>query len=69
MIVYLSNNFLARDFYWYISRLFLIAFAGSYTGKQLLNRIEQTNFRKIALTFVLLIGMITLTGFVRQIIR
>ena len=44
MIIYLRNNYLTADFYWYIPGLFLVAFAGSYTGKFVLNKIEQKKF-------------------------
>ena len=67
MIVYLWNGFLATDFYWYIPGLLLVAFAGSYVGKVVLNRIEQEKFRKIVLLLVFLIGAITLVGYVRQL--
>jgi len=69
MIVYLGNNFLGRDSYWYVPGLFVIAFAGSYAGKVLLSRIEQKNFRRIALGFVLFVGLITLGRFLQQITR
>ena len=69
MIVYLKNNFLGGDFYWYVPGLFLIAFVGSYTGKLLLDRIEQKTFRKIALAFVFFIGLVTLGRFLQQITR
>jgi len=49
--------------------LFLVAFAGSYTGKFVLNKIEQKSFRKIVLALVFLIGVTTLGRFVQQITR
>ena len=69
MIIYLRNNYLTADFYWYIPGLFLVAFAGSYTGKFVLNKIEQKSFRKIVLALVFLIGVTTLGRFVQQITR
>jgi len=69
MIIYLRANFLQPNFYWYVPGLFFAAFAGSYLGKLLLNRIEQKTFRKIALAFVLLIGVITLGQFVHEFVR
>lgn len=69
MIIYLENSFLRRDFYWYVPGLLLIAFVGSYTGKMLLGGIEQKTFRKIALVFVLLIGLVTVGRFLQQITR
>ena len=69
MIIYLKNNFLDGDYYWYVPGLFLIAFAGSYAGKLLLGRIEQKTFRRIALAFVFFIGLLTLSRFLQQITR
>jgi len=67
MIVYLRSGFLTAESFWLIPALFAIAFAGSYTGKLLLNKIEQKSFRKIVLVLVLLIGLTTLYEFVRHI--
>jgi uncharacterized protein len=69
MIIYLRNNYLTADFYWYIPGLFLVAFAGSYAGKFVLNNIEQKGFRRIVLSLVFLIGVMTLGRFFQQIIR
>jgi uncharacterized protein len=69
MIIYLRSNYLTPDFYWYIPGLLLVAFAGSFIGKLVLNRIEQKSFRKIVLALVFLIGVATLGRFFQQIIR
>lgn len=69
MIVYLHSNYLTPTFYWYIPGLLLVAFAGSFVGKLMLNRIEQKSFRKIVLALVFLIGAATLGKFFQQIIR
>ena len=45
MIVYLRSGFLAAESYWFILLLLVVAFAGSYTGKLLLNKIQQKSFR------------------------
>src|SRR5437762_974024 len=66
MIVYLRNGFLGAEAFWFVPALFAIAWVGSYTGKLLLNKIEQKSFRKIVLVLVLLIGLITLNEFVRH---
>src|SRR5437762_13495171 len=60
MIVYLRNGFLAAESYWFIPALLVVALAGSYVGKLLLNKIPQKNFRRIVLVLVLLIGLTTL---------
>jgi uncharacterized membrane protein YfcA len=66
MIVYLRNGFLPAESYWFVPALLVVAFGGSYTGKLLLNKIEQKSFRRIVLVLVLLIGLTTLGGFVRH---
>ena len=66
MIVYLRNGFLAAESFWLVPALLVVAFAGSYGGKLLLNKIEQKSFRKIVLVLVLLIGLTTLGGFIRH---
>jgi hypothetical protein len=44
MIVYLRGGYLTRDLYWFVPGLLVVAFAGSYVGKVLLNRIQQKSF-------------------------
>jgi uncharacterized membrane protein YfcA len=68
MIVYLRNGFLAAESFWFVPALLVVAFAGSYSGKLLLNKIEQKSFRRIVLLLVLLIGLTTLGEFVRHFI-
>lgn len=68
MIVYLRHNYLTPEFYWYIPGLLLIAFAGSYGGKLVLNRIEQGSFRKIVLVLIFLIGLMTLERFFQHFV-
>ena len=64
MIVRLRSGFLAAESFWFVPALLAIAFAGSYAGKLLLNKIQQKTFRKIVLVLLLLIGLTTLGGFV-----
>jgi uncharacterized protein len=67
MIVYLRNGFLAAESYWLIPLLLVVAFAGSFTGKFLLNKIPQKSFRRIVLVLVLLIGVISLGRFIGEL--
>jgi uncharacterized membrane protein YfcA len=69
MIVYLRSNYLTPEFYWFIPGLLLVAFAGSYIGKLVLNKIEQESFRKIVLLLIFAIGATTLGRFVEQLVR
>lgn len=54
--VYLSQGFLTDQYYWYLPVLFVLAFAGSFTGKQIVKRFPQKTFRKIVLVAILLSG-------------
>ena len=42
--------------WWYVPGLFAIAFAGSFAGKKILNKVSQENFKGIVLLFVLITG-------------
>ena len=55
--VYLRQGFLDRQYYVYVPILFVIAFAGSFMGKEIVQRIKQKQFRKLVLAAVLLIGL------------
>jgi len=54
--VYLNEGFLQRQYYWYLPVLFILAFAGSFTGKQIVKRFPYAVFRKIVLIAILLVG-------------
>jgi uncharacterized membrane protein YfcA len=58
--IYLANNLLEPQYYYYIPPLIIIGILGSYTGKRIVNRIPQNKFKKmvliaIAITSLLLI--------------
>lgn len=55
--VYFAQGFLSNQFYWYIPFLFIIAFAGSFVGKQIVKRIPQKQFRKVVLAAIFIIGI------------
>ncbi len=55
--IYLSQGFLESRFYWYIPLLFIIAFAGSFLGKQIVKHFAYKVFRKIVLVAIFLIGL------------
>ncbi len=69
MIIYVRNGYLAPNSTGYIVGLLAIAFIGSYLGKLALAHINQKHFRKIVLSFVLLIGLITLGQAIGEIVR
>lgn len=55
--VYFTEGFLSSRFYWYIPILFIIALTGSFTGKQIVNKIPQKQFRKVVLIAILSLGI------------
>jgi|SRR3989344_2050791 len=54
--VYLAGGFLQEQYYAAIPLLFIIALAGSFTGRKIVGRIDQKTFRKLVLAAVLLAG-------------
>jgi uncharacterized protein len=55
--IYLHQNFLESEYYWYLPILFVVAIAGSFTGKQIVKRIDQKKFKKIVLIAIFIIGV------------
>lgn len=55
--IYFAGGFLSQEFYWYIPVLFLVAFFGSFIGKQIVNKIPQRKFRKVVLIAILSLGI------------
>lgn len=55
--VYLSQGFLGSEYYWYLPALFILALAGSFTGKQIVKRFPYKVFRKVVLIAILLVGI------------
>jgi len=55
--IYFGSGFLNKEFYFYIPLLFLVAIAGSYTGKKIADKIPQKNFRKFVLAMLALISL------------
>jgi len=54
--VYFAEGFLNNRYYWYIPFLFVIALAGSFTGKQIVKQVPQKTFRKIVLGAIFIVG-------------
>ena len=55
--LYISEGFLKSEYYLYIPILFVIALGGSFTGKGIVSKIPQKQFRKLVLVAILLIGI------------
>jgi uncharacterized membrane protein YfcA len=52
--VYISQGFLPEQYYWYIPILIGIAISGSYIGKKIVSRIDNTIFRRIVSIAIIL---------------
>lgn len=57
-VIYLSNGYLEKEYYTTIPFLLAVAILGSYSGKLILNHISGAQFKKIVLSFILIIGII-----------
>lgn len=55
--VYISQGFLAEQYYYYIPVLFAMAIGGSYVGRKIVGRINQELFRKIVLIAIILVSL------------
>lgn len=60
LVVYAAKGYLSLQTLWLIPLLVVIAFAGSYIGKIILQRISQNHFRNISLWLILLTGIVSL---------
>lgn len=59
-IVYLIQGYMKWNFLYYIPFLIIIAYAGSYIGKRILNKLSQDYFRKASLILILITGLVSL---------
>lgn len=55
--VYVYNGYLQADYYYYIPLLLVVAVAGSWIGKKMLEKVSQRNFRRIVLVLLFAIGV------------
>jgi len=55
--IYFESGFLESQFYFYLPLLFVIAIAGSFTGKKIVDRIPQSSFRKFVLYIIAIISL------------
>lgn len=64
--VYLYNGYIHKHDLIYVPFLIIIGLVGTTIGKKMLNHIPQDKFRRISLGLILIIGLITLIGVVRN---
>ncbi|MGG6229679.1 sulfite exporter TauE/SafE family protein [Tenacibaculum sp. SDUM215027] len=62
--VYYNNGYIHNHDLKYVPFLFVIGLVGSYIGKKVLAYIPQSKFRKLSLSFILLIGIVTIVQLV-----
>ena len=54
--IYLSGGYLNKDLYWFVPLIFIVAIAGSFTGKKIVDKIPQNFFRKVVLAGIFIVG-------------
>ncbi|MBL7665021.1 MAG: sulfite exporter TauE/SafE family protein [Bacteriovoracaceae bacterium] len=69
--IYLYNGYLNPSYYWYIPVLMLLAYAGVFVGKRLLDLIPQNIFRAMVLCLIMGVGLTMIYNFLigNQIIK
>lgn len=63
---YLKDGLLSGSYYWMLPVLFVLAIAGSYSGKRLVKKIPQRVFSKIVLGCLVLAGTVFIAGYFRN---
>lgn len=58
--VYYANGYIDREVLLYIPFLVVVGWVGTYIGKRILHHIPQDRFKRISLSLILLIGLVTL---------
>tara|TARA_Y100000385_G_scaffold282879_1_gene338060 strand:+ start:2072 stop:2809 length:738 start_codon:yes stop_codon:yes gene_type:complete len=62
-VVYYFNGYIHSHDMIYVPFLIVIGWIGTYTGKLILNHIPQERFKRLALTLILVIGIMTILKF------
>lgn len=55
--VYIKDGYLNNNLYWLIPFIFIVAIAGSFVGKKIVDRIPQNFFRRIVLSAIFIVGI------------
>ncbi len=59
-VIYIDHGYFTKDMIYLIPFLIIVSFIGTFIGKKLLNKINETIFKKIVLALVLIIGTVIL---------
>ena len=70
-VVYLFNGYLDKKYLWFIPVLFILAYAGAWVGKKLLDIIPENIFKRIVLIMIFCVGVLMIYSFItnKNIIR
>ena len=60
--IYFLNNLLEPQFYYYEPFLAVIGVVGSYTGKQIVQKIPQNIFKKVVLVAIVIASLLLIYG-------
>ncbi|WP_153799514.1 sulfite exporter TauE/SafE family protein [Foetidibacter luteolus] len=63
-VIYLANGYLRKEYFWFIPVLMVLAYAGAWTGKKILNKMPQEIFKKVVLSLILSVGILMVYGFI-----
>ncbi len=63
-IVYIANGYFDKKYIWYIPVLMVLAYAGSWLGKKLLDKVPEKVFKKVVLVLIFGIGVFMIYGFI-----
>lgn len=55
--IYINQGFLPHKYYWFLPLMFVLAIAGSYVGKRIVDKIPQKQFGIVVLLFIAGIGI------------
>lgn len=55
--IYLKQGYLDKNLYWFVPVVFILALAGSFAGKKIVDKIPQIFFRKFVLAAIFIIGI------------
>ena len=66
-VIYLWNGYLDKKYFWFIPVMLVLAYAGVWFGKQILNKIPQEIFKRIVLLMILLVGCFMIGRFFQKI--
>lgn len=63
-IIYIINGYFDKKYIWCIPVMLVLAYAGSWSGKKLLDKIPEIIFKKLVLVLILGIGAFMVYGFI-----